>query len=120
MNSVCLRLLFICQVDGSYIRWKFDTNYRATQFHDHSVNTVRTVSGQFRIQAVLIGNDAIPGNAHTQTRRLKSALIIESSSVLRGEVHNLSCSSNTARELHQIHVAGEFSNLLLRRAEVSP
>ena len=98
-------------MDGLFIRWTFDANYRATQFYDHSVNTVRTVSGQFGIQAVLIGNDAIPGNTHTQTRRLKSALIVESTSVLNGDVHNVSCSSDTAAmQLHQIHVAGELAS----------
>ena len=95
------------------MRWTFDSNYRADLFHDYPVNTVRIVSGQHGIRAVLIGNDAILESSSTQTtRRLKSALIIESTSALRGDVHNLSCSSNTASQVHQIHVAGEFSNVL--------
>ena len=98
-------------MDGLFIRWIFDSNYRATLFHDHSVNTVRTVSGQYGIRAVLIGNDAIPGNAQTVTRRLKSALIVESTSVLNGDVHNISCSSDTAAmQRHQVHVAGELAS----------
>ena len=99
--------VLICQVEGSYIRWTFDSNYRANLFHYHNVNTVRIVSEQHGIRAVLIGNDAIPESTGT-VRRLRSALIIESSSALRGDVHNISCSSDSASQVHQTHVAGEF------------
>ena len=100
-------MTYICQVVGQYIRWNFDSSYRATLYHDHDVNAVRIVSGKHGIRAILIGNDEIPGNQQAQSRRLTSILIIEPSNSLIGQFHNISCSSDTDMQRHTFHVAGE-------------
>ena len=100
-------MTYRCQIDGQYIRWNFDSSYRATLYHDHDVNEVRVVSGLHGITAILIGNDEIPGNQQAQSRRLTSILVIEPCDSLIGQFHNISCSSDTDIHRHTFHVAGE-------------
>ena len=98
-------LTFICEVYGSYIQWTFNSFYRTTFFFDQSVNTIRIVSGQQGVRAILIGNDALAGNPAADVRRLTSALTIDST--LSGDSHTINCSSNTGMQAEKFQAAGE-------------
>jgi hypothetical protein len=86
-------LIFTCEVNSQFIQWTFNTFYRITFFYDHSVNSVRTVSRQDGVRAVLIGNDPISNSSSVDVRHLSSALIFQSSARLSGYLHNVSCST---------------------------
>ena len=100
-------LIFVCEANGQYIQWTFNSYYRATFFHDHNVNEVQTVSGQYGIQAILTGNDPIPNSPNAGFKHLTSSLIIETSNSLSGYLHNVSCLSDTAMHTHQLKIAGK-------------
>jgi hypothetical protein len=100
-------LIYTCEVNGLFVQWTFDAFYRITFFFDHSINSVRTVSGQHGVRAVLTGNDPIPNSPNVDIRHLSSALIIQSSARLSGYLHNVSCSSDTETHTQQLKIAGK-------------
>lgn len=100
-------LILICEVHGQYVQWTFNTYYRTTFFYDHNVNSVQTVSGQYGVRAVLGSNDPLPDNPSTTFRRFRSSLTIESSSLLDGYLHNISCSSDRETHTQQLKIAGK-------------
>ena len=106
-------LIFTCAVNGQYIQWTYNNYYRTTFFHDQKINTVRTLSGQYGVRAILTGNHHIPGNPTADSRHLKSSLIIESSNSLIGYLHNASCSSNEETHTHQLKIAGKSVNNII-------
>ena len=100
-------LIFTCEVNGQYIQWTFDSFYRTTFFFDDSVNTIETVSGQYGVRAILTGNDPVPNSPSADIKHLTSALIILSSDLLSGYLHNVSCSSDTETHSQQLKIAGK-------------
>lgn len=97
-------LTFICEVIGQYIQWMFNEYYRTTFFYDSSVNAIETVSGQHRMRAILTGNEPIPNNP--DSRHLTAALMIDTTNLLPGYLHNISCSSNTDMQAQELKIAG--------------
>ena len=103
-------LIFTCEVNGQFIQWTFNSYYRTIFFYDDSVNAIETVSGQYGVRAILTGNGPThnAGSPNTNSRRLKSSLIIESSDSLVAEyLHNISCSSDTETRTQQLKIAGK-------------
>ena len=100
-------LIFICDVHGQYVQWTFNTYYRTTFFYDHNVNSVQTVSGQYGVLAVLGSNDPLPHDPRSTVRQFTSSLTIESSNLLDGYLHNISCSSDREAHTQQLKIAGE-------------
>ena len=52
--------MFTCEVNGTYLDWKFDTVHRTNFFSYQSVDEVQSVSGQgFKLRSILTGNNAL-------------------------------------------------------------
>ena len=99
-------LLFTCEVNGTYLDWKFDTVHRTIFFSDQSVDEVQTVPGQgFKLRSILTDNEALTGT--TVKRRLASTLIIQLSEPNR-DSHNITCSSDTEIQVVRFQTAGKY------------
>ena len=59
------------------------------------------------MRAILTGNDPILNSPNADVKHLTSALIIQSSDLLGGYLHNISCSSDTETRTQQLKVAGK-------------
>lgn len=82
-------LTFICEVEGPYLQWIYNSVHRTTLFANQRIDTVQAVTGQ-NVKALLTKNEELQGSSENR-RRLGSALLIESS--LDTDFHNISCSS---------------------------
>lgn len=104
-------LTFTCEVTGSRLDWRVDSNsvHRVRYFGTNRVDEVRTVNGvSIKFRTILTGNEEVTGTTGS-SRQLTSTLIAElsQSSV---SLHNISCSSNTQRQVLQVQVAGNLIN----------
>ena len=95
-------LTFLCEVEGPYLQWVYNSVHRSILFADERVDTVQTVTGQ-DVKVILTKNNEIVGSE--SRRRLSSALLISQSSPLT-DSYNISCSSDDDMQM-QYFRAGE-------------
>ena len=83
--------MLICEVNGTRLDVRLDSQYRARYFDTNRVDDVRTVSGpNIKLRTILTGNEALP-TAHS-LRRLTATIIVEVTES-SGSLHNIVCSS---------------------------
>ena len=113
-NHVCANepLIYSCEVHGAYLQWMLDhtPSLRAILHGGLRVDTVQMISNQ-SIKAILMMNEQLNNVTAGDSKRLRSALLIDTSQF--AGLHNISCSSNEGDVREQsFRVAGDFLHIL--------
>ena len=108
-NHVCANepLIYSCEIHGEYLQWMLDhtPSLRAILHGGLKVDTVQMISNQ-TIKAILTMNEELNNVTAGESKRLRSALLIDTSQI--AGLHNISCSSNEGDVREQsFQVAGE-------------